>query len=81
MSNLEELLKPSGGNFIGRPCIVARIIADLPEPYDAVVQDLVDGPLSGQKIVGRLKAAGIKCSYSSIYTHRINSCGCPNRIG
>ena len=76
MSTLDELLKPV--TRVGKPCIVSRIIAALPDPYNSVVVEMIASDLSGHKITVRLKAAGIKCSYSSIYAHRIGSCGCPS---
>lgn len=82
MSNLDVMLTGSIDASLGSPCIVAKIIASLSDPYKSKLADLVktrfaDGGLSDPDLAKVMRLAGLKCSATMINQHRRGVCTCP----
>lgn len=82
MPNLAALLAPAGATQQGTPCVIARVINDLPDELREQVKEMVDTPLAdggltAEQIAARFRNAGLPGRSTSISRHRRNLCGCP----
>lgn len=81
---LDALLKPAPPAKTGKPCVIARTINDLPDPYRSTLTNLVDTPatkggVSADEIGARLRAAGLPGSATAVTRHRLGTCTCGSR--
>jgi hypothetical protein len=84
MSNLDLLLNIGDGavSVSGKPCLVARTVNTLADPYKTAVTTALtiryqDGGATDFEIGSRMRAAGLQVGDTTINRHRNNKCTCP----
>ena len=59
------------------PCLIGRIVEDLPEPYKGALIALLDDPtVTSAFVTERIAAAGLCGSHATVHRHRKNRCSC-----
>ena len=76
MANLDALLG-APLTLMGGLCIIGRHLAELPEPYNTALLEMISSPLASVHVSNRLKAAGLGGSEKAVQRHRRAVCGCP----
>ena len=79
MVNLDALLD-SASDTEAQPCVIGKLLINLPDPYGLAVRDMLKGELSADVVRYRLKSAGLRGGTRSIQIHRRGICGCPAEL-
>jgi len=79
--NLDVLLEPIPSRNAPQPCLVARILNDLQEPYRGALERLLnttyrDGGLSDEQLALKMRDAGLEAGQTAIHKHRKGKCIC-----
>ena len=59
------------------PCLIGRIVEDLPEPYKGALVALIqDATVPSTFVTERINAAGLPGGHATVHRHRKNLCSC-----
>jgi len=74
--NLDALVGPSLTRQ-PKPCVIARVLNELPDQYRAAVETLfADKSVTTAEIASRFHAAGLAGSHATLTRHRQGACCC-----
>lgn len=62
---------------LGTACKVAAILAQLGDPYRSSVLNLLSSSESADRLMVRLRSAGLNVGATTIRKHRTGVCSCP----
>lgn len=82
VNDLNALLDEKAARAGSQPCVIGRALADLPDPYKAALQTLInsrfsEGGYTDDQVAARMRSAGLRSSATSVRQHRRGFCSCP----
>lgn len=83
MNALDALLTPAlARQTPHKPCVIGRLIQELPATYADTLRTLVmtpakQGGSSADEVAARIAAAGLNGSATAVTRHRNGTCSCP----